>query len=137
MTFISNIITKVDNFFVPHDGLRDQAAELIADYDGNGDSKIDVGALQEDKRAALPGFFGTAVRSFAGADEAGNGNGSASLREVRNLLKTYDTGDGTADTTGNKHLEGVELLHFTHDFAAPRPTQGPSQSVDGVTQLAA
>lgn len=137
MINFQHIITSISDFFVPHDGLRDQAQDLINTYDTNGDNTINVAAMGEGQHNALPGLLGAGARAFARADADGNGNGVATLREVRNLLKQYDTGNIVPDTAGDHHLDGIELLRFVYDMSLPTPTQSTKQAAAGASQLAA
>ncbi|MCW2972615.1 MAG: hypothetical protein JWN72_888 [Thermoleophilia bacterium] len=136
MINFQNVLASVNDFFVPRDGLRQQAQDLISIYDVDGDNRINVTTGREDQHVTLPGFFGAGARSFVRADAGGNDNGVATLREVRNLLKQYDTGNVLPDTAGDRHLDGIEVLRFAHDMASPRPTQSTTQATAGVQWLA-
>lgn len=135
MINFQNVLTSVNDFFVPRDGLRHQAQDLITTYDTDGNNTINVDALREDQHITLPGFFGAGARSFTRADAEGNGNGVATLREVRNLLKQYDTGNVVPGTAGDRHLDGIEILRFTQDMSTPRPTQSTTQASNGAHWL--
>lgn len=136
MSFFTNLIIKIDNALVPKDGLYDQARDVIAHFDKDGDTRINVSALTGDNTPP-PGILGIAGRGFHAADDRGNGNGYASIREVRNVLKGYDTGNPfSPDSAGDKHIDGIELLRLLGDFAQPWSTSAGDQAASGASQLA-
>ena len=138
MSVIDSIRNVFDNLFVPHDGLYAQAKDLIAQHDPDGDGRVDVSAIQSGERTPPPGLFGITSRGFARADAEGNGDGQASVKEVRALLKQYDTGaDWDPSVAGNKMIDGVELLRLLQDLALPDSDAGPGQAAQGAEQLAA
>lgn len=137
MSLINNIRSAFENLFVPHDGFYDQARELVANNDPDGDGKVDVSAIQSGERQPPPGLFGITSRGFAQADADGNGNGQATVKEVRALLKQYDTGvDWDPSSAGNKSIDGFELLRLLQDLSAPAPSSAPEQASQGARQTA-
>jgi hypothetical protein len=135
MSLLDGIRNAFDNLFVPHDGLYDQARELIKNNDPNGDGKVDVSAIQSGERQPPPGLFGITSRGFAQADAEGNGNGQATVKEVRALLKQYDTGvDWDPSSAGNKSIDGFELLRLLQDLSAPTPRGATEQASHGAEQ---
>ncbi len=137
MTFIDNVRTFFDNLFVPHDGLYDQAKQLIAQNDPDGNGRVDVSAIQSGERTPPPGLFGITSRGFARADSDGNGDGQATVREVRNLLKQYDTGvDWDPSKAGDKRVDGVELLRLMSDLSMPSSNSSVDQAGSGAKQVA-
>ncbi len=135
MGLIDGIRNAFDNLFVPHDGLYDQARELIRNNDPDGDGKVDVSAIQSGERQPPPGLFGITSRGFALADSQGNGNGQATVKEVRALLKQYDTGvDWDPSAAGNKSIDGFELLRLLQDLSAPTPRASTEQATRGAEQ---
>jgi hypothetical protein len=138
MSVIDGVRNFFDNLFVPHDGLYRQARDLIAQHDPDGNGRVDVSAIQSGERTPPPGLFGITSRGFARADDEGNGDGQSSVREVRNLLKQYDTGnDWDPSKAGDRTIDGVELLRLLGDLSAPKPTAAPEQASRGATQAAA
>ena len=137
MGLIDGIRNAFENLFVPHDGLYDQARELIANNDPDGNGRVDVSAIQSGERQPPPGLFGITSRGFALADSEGNGDGQASVKEVRALLKRYDTGvDWDPSSAGNRSIDGFELLRLLQDLSAPAPTAAPEQASAGARQAA-
>jgi hypothetical protein len=137
MSFIAGIRTTLENLFVPKDGLYDQARELVAGNDPDGDGRIDVSAIHSGERTPPPGLFGITGRGFARADAEGNGDGQASIKEVRALLKQYDTGaDWDPSAAGNKSIDGLELLRLLQDLAAPAPGAAIEQATAGAGEAA-
>lgn len=137
MTFINGVRSFFDNLFVPRDGLYDQAKKVIADNDPDGDGRVDVRAIQSGERTPPPGLFGITSRGFARADQEGNGNGVATIREVRNFLKKYDTGaDWDPSLAGNKTIDGIELLRILADLWMPESNESTKQANSGAQQLA-
>lgn len=137
MTVIDGVRNFFDNLFVPRDGLYRQAKELIAQHDPDGNGRVDVSAIQSGEHTPPPGIFGITTRGFVRADSDGNGNGQASIREVRNLLKQYDTGNGwDPSKSGDRTIDGVELLRLLADLSAPTPSAAPEQAARGATQTA-
>lgn len=135
MTLIDGVRTFFDNLFVPRDGLYDQARQVIADNDPDGNGRIDVSAIQSGERTPPPGLFGITSRGFARADAEGNGDGQATIREVRNLLKQYDDGaDWDPSLAGNRTIDGVELLRLLHDLSMQAPSAAATQAARGATQ---
>jgi hypothetical protein len=135
MSVIDGVRNFFDNLFVPRDGLYDQARNVIAQHDPDGNGRVDVSAIQSGERTPPPGLFGITSRGFARADSDGNGDGQASVREVRNLLRKYDTGaDWDPGLAGNKTIDGVELLRLLHDLAQPGPAAAAEQATQGATQ---
>ena len=135
MGLLNGIRNTFENLFVPHDGLYDQARELIANSDPDGDGKVDVAGIQSGERQPPPGLFGITSRGFAQADAEGNGDGQASVKEVRALLKQYDTGvDWDPGSAGNKSIDGFELLRLLQDLSAPTPSASAEQATQGATQ---
>lgn len=138
MSFIDSVRNVFENIFTPHDGLYAQAKDLVAQHDPDGDGRVDVSAIQSGERTPPPGLFGITSRGFAAADEQGNGDGQASVKEVRAFLKQYDTGaDWDPSLAGNKLIDGVELLRLLQDLSVPEPDAGPGQASQGTQQLAA
>lgn len=138
MSFIDSVRNVFDNLFVPRDGLYTQAKDLIAQHDPDGDGRVDVGAIQSGERTPPPGLFGITSRGFAAADAQGNGDGQASVKEVRALLKRYDDGaDWDPSLAGNKLIDGIELLRLLQDLSLPDADAAPQQAEQGAAQLAA
>jgi hypothetical protein len=138
VSFIDGFRHMLDNLFVPKDGLYQQARDVIAQNDPDGDGRVDVSAIQSGERQPPPGLFGITSRGFAQADALGNGDGQATVKEVRALLKRYDTGaDWDPSLAGNKTIDGVELLQLLHDLSLPDSDAGPSQATQGAQQLPA
>lgn len=136
MALIDGVRSFFDNLFVPRDGLYHQAKQVIADHDPDGDGRVDVRAIQSGERTPPPGLFGITSRGFARADEEGNGNGVATVREVRNLLKKYDTGaDWDPSLAGNKTIDGVELLRLLSDLWMPGSKESTTQATAGAAQI--
>lgn len=116
MSFMDTIRTTMDNLFVPKDGLYYQAKDLIGAFDSDGDGRINIEGLRQSGGNAL--LLGTPGRGFAAADEGGNGNGVATIREVRNHLKQFDTGNGFDPASiGDRYLDGIEMLRMIGDAA--------------------
>lgn len=132
MTLIASVRTFMDNLFVPRDGLYQQAKDVIAQHDPDGDGRVDVRAIQNGERTPPPGLFGITSRGFAQADAEGNGNGIATIREVRNFLKKYDTGaDWDPSLAGNRTIDGVELLRLLGDLWNPTSGSAATQAAQG------
>ncbi len=120
MSLINSIRNAFENLFVPHDGLYDQAKSIIANHDPDGDGRVDVSAFQSGEHIPPPGLFGITSRGFARADADGNGDGQATVKEVRALLKKYDTGTAwDPSKAGDKTIDGVELLRLLGDLWSP------------------
>lgn len=141
MSFISGVRSFMDNLFVPRDGLYRQAQELIAQHDSDGDGRINVAAVTGGPQIQLP-FVGDLLnapgRGFEAADRAGNGDGVATVREVRNLLKRYDVGSSARpDAGGDGTLDGVEGLRMMAELTAPAANGAAAGASRGAEQLAA
>lgn len=120
MSLSDGIRRFMDNLFVPRDGLYNQARDLIAQQDPDGDGRVDVSAIQSGERTPPPGLFGITSRGFAKADELGNGDGQVTIREARAFLARYDTGnDWAPGAAGDKQIDGVELLRLLGDLSLP------------------
>lgn len=99
---MDSIRSTIDNLFVPKDGLYYQAQSLINTFDSDGDGRINIEGLRASGGNAM--LLGAPGRGFAAADELGNGNGVATIREVRNYLKRFDY-------DGSRELDGLEMLN--------------------------
>lgn len=137
MSLLTGIRNAIDNLLIPHDGLYDQAREVISHNDPDGDGRVDVQAIQSGDVTPPPGLLGITSRGFAQADADGDGNGSATVREVRSLLKRYDTGNGLSPgAAGDRTIDGFELLRLLGDLAAPAPSAATEQAARGAQQAA-
>ena len=102
-----------------------------------GDGRVDVSAIQSGQVTPPAGLFGITSRGFARADSEGNGDGQASVKEVRALLKQYDVGNGwDPGTAGDKAIDGVELLRLLQDLSTPKQSSAPEQASAGARQAA-
>lgn len=126
MSIISSIKNTFENLFVPRDGLYDQSKILIGQNDGNGDGRINLAGLRDGAQVP-PG--GITDRGFIAADNLGNKDGYASVKEVRAYLKPYDA-------SGDSRVEGVELLTLLDDLTATMPTSAAVQATTGMAQVA-
>lgn len=123
-----------DSLFVPKDGLYYQAKDLIDAFDSDGDGRINVEGLRNSGGDLM--LLGAPGRGFAAADEGGNGNGVATLREVRNHLKQFDTGNGfDPASVGDRYLDGIELLRLAADSFLPGLFSGTRGGGESLAQL--
>lgn len=120
MGLIDSVRFQIDNLFVPRDELFDQARGIVDQFDDDGDGRINIAGLR-----ATAGVTG---HGFAAADEIGNRNGTATVKEVRNLLKPFD--DDRDD-----RVQGLEWLSLARELVAIKPT-GVTQSRAGARDLA-
>ena len=141
MSIITRITNAIDDFLVPRDGLRDQAAELIAQHDPDGDGRIDVSQWYDPAKAqhlSDTGILGTSTRGFLVADAQGNQDGSASLREVRALLAQYDLGTPwNAGMAGDGRVEGAEFVRMLAELATMGVVPGTTGQGTAAAQAAA
>lgn len=136
MSLIDSVRSIFDNLFVPKDGLYHQARDLIAQHDPDGNGRVDVAAIQSGERTPLPGLLGVPARGFARADALGNGDGQATVREVRAFLQRYDTGtDWNPTAAGDKTIDGLELLRLVHDLAMPEPDAAQRGAAEGAATV--
>ncbi|MCW2924863.1 MAG: hypothetical protein JWM98_2267 [Thermoleophilia bacterium] len=129
MSLISSIKNTFENMFVPHDGLYSQAKDAVGQADADGDGKVNVLALGSGTQSPPNGNFGITDQGYIAADNFGDGDGFASVKEIRNYLKSYDE-------TGDKRVEGAELLTLLDDLAATMPKSAAAQAGAGAGQLA-
>ena len=114
MSLIDSIKTTFENLLVPRDGYYDQAKELMAGAGGG--SSADV--------LGLDGGASAQAGALIAADNLGNRDGKATLKEVRAFLQPYDeAGDGRVD--------GAELLQLETDMVAVKPTAAARGAVAG------
>jgi hypothetical protein len=136
VSFIDGVHRFMDNLFVPKDGLYHQAKDLIAQHDPDGDGRVDVSAIQSGQNTPPPGLFGITSRGFAAADAAGNGDGQATVKEVRAFLARYDTGnDWEPGAAGDKQIDGVELLRLLGDLSMPEADASQKSAQQGAAAL--
>ena len=122
---------------VPHDGVGDQARDILARADTNGDKVVPLDDASEGY-ATINGSAATLDirRGIAFADQIGNQDGRATLREIRSALLRYDTGaPGDPESVGNHHIEGFEWAQLARDFARPalRLPSAIVQAIDGAS----
>jgi hypothetical protein len=99
--------------FVPKDTLYRQAQDLIQQADVDGDGVLDLNdKAQRDKLDDLH------RKGFLLADSLGWQNGVVSVRELRNGLKKYDTGDDPKTGGPDGAIGGVEWLRIIRDSLA-------------------
>jgi hypothetical protein len=146
MNLIAKIQNGIDNLFLPKDQLTDQAKGIVEHWDSDGDGVIDVKALAASTAQLPPDDINrVAAAGLFDADAQRNGNGYATVKEVRKVLEQFDVNG--AEGTGDKVLDGVELLaliaHYrdvgtTGERPVPPAAQtGVSQADQGAEQLAA
>lgn len=106
-----------DNLTMPKDGLANQAKEIVRGNDINGNGNIDLDNPDEGTQL---GWFGATIDARAGfefADRNGNGDGRASVKEIRSVLSRYDTGvPWDPSSARNGILDGIEWLPVFRDF---------------------
>ena len=106
--------------FFDHDpsfDIEGAAARVLAAYDRNDDGAIDLGSgvhgfLLGSETSRTAGSGRSSIEQLARyADEAGNGDGSATVEEIANVVRMFDQ-----DSTGDGRLSGSERETFLEVF---------------------